>query len=267
MDRLGIIAREADRFAAVLADCDPDAQCPTCPEWTAQDLLWHLTDVHHFWSRVLGEDIRTDEAAEALDESPPERPADVRGILGMRENATLRLLEQLTNLSDDEPRWSWFPVDQTVGFTRRMQTYEATMHRVDAELTAGKEVSPIAPDVAKGAVDHCVDVMWEAIGAWLPDGFKDESLAVVELVASDTADRWLIDIGHFSGVGATSGKPFDYARARRATEGSQPTGTVTGTVEQLALWAWGRAPVDSVEITGSDEAVAATRRLIEQGIQ
>lgn len=56
--------------------------------------------------------------------------------------------------------------DQTVGFTRRMQTYEATMHRVDAELTAGLPVGPIAPDVAASAVDHAIDVMW----GWQQEG-------------------------------------------------------------------------------------------------
>jgi hypothetical protein len=45
-----------------------------------------------------------------------------------------------------------------------MQTYEATMHRVDAELTADLPTGPIAPDVAVGAVDHAVDVMW----GWRP---------------------------------------------------------------------------------------------------
>lgn len=267
MDRLEIIARESDRFAAVLADCPPDAPCPTCPDWTAQDLLWHLAGVHYFWSRILGDDLRTGEQVEALEGEETERPADLRGMLGMRENATLRLVDQLAHLGDDEPRWSWFPPEQTVGFTRRMQTYEATMHRVDAELTAGTPVSPITPDVAKGAVDHCVDVMWDAMGAWLPDSTRDQSTAIVELIASDTGDRWLLDLGRLSGVGATSGKEFDFARARRAQGDAEPAGTVTGTAEELALWAWGRAPIDSVSISGSDSAVAAVRGLIEQGIQ
>ena len=87
-------------------------------------------------------------------------------LLALREQATTALLDQLGRLDDAEPRWTWWPADQTVGFTRRMQTYEATMHRVDAELTAGLSIGTIAPDVAAGAVDHAVDVMW----GWLPDG-------------------------------------------------------------------------------------------------
>jgi hypothetical protein len=55
-------------------------------------------------------------------------------IIALREQATTALLEQLDRLDDAEPRWSWWPPEQTVGFTRRMQIHEATMHRVDAEL-------------------------------------------------------------------------------------------------------------------------------------
>lgn len=263
INRLEVIERESDRFAEVLASTDPAAPVPTCPGWTADDLLWHLTEVHLFWAQILRDGVMSDEEVERIEESKPTRPADTAGLLGLREHATLQLLSQLTELGDDESRWSWWPPEQTVGFTRRMQTYEATMHRVDAELTAGVERSRIAPEVAAGAVDHCVDVMW----GWEPDNATDERTGVIEFVASDTGDRWLVDIGRFHGTGAQSGKEFDLPRARRAEEGSTVTGTVTGSVEDLALWAWGRADVDSVPIEGSDATVAAVRRLIEQGIQ
>jgi hypothetical protein len=62
------------------------------------------------------------------------------------------------------------------------------MHRVDAELTAGLPTGPIAPDVAVGAVDHAVDVMW----GWQPEGSTYEARAVVEFVASDADKRWLV---------------------------------------------------------------------------
>lgn len=83
----------------------------------------------------------------------------------LRRQATADLISVLAELDDAQPRWSWWEPEQTVGFTRRMQTYEATMHRVDAERAAGLEPGPIAGDVAAGAVDHCVDVMW----GWLPE--------------------------------------------------------------------------------------------------
>lgn len=50
--------------------------------------------------------------------------------------ATDLLLGQLARRADDEPAWFWFAADRTVGAIRRMQTHEATVHRVDAELAA-----------------------------------------------------------------------------------------------------------------------------------
>ena len=72
-----------------------------------------------------------------------------------------------------------------------MQTYEATIHRVDAELTAAQPISVISPDVAAGAVDQAVDVMW----GWMPEGAAYEPRAVVEFIASDTDQRWLAEVG------------------------------------------------------------------------
>jgi uncharacterized protein (TIGR03083 family) len=250
MDRIVVIRAESQRFADVLATADPDVQCPTCPDWSVADLLWHLTSVHYFWAGVLARNARTEADLAAIEQSKPARPTDMADLLALREQATTALLEQLDRLDDNEPRWSWWPPDQTVGFTRRMQTFEATMHRVDAELTAGLPTGPIAPDVAAGAIDHAVDVMW----GWLPEGSTYEARAVVEFVASDVDQRWLVE------VGTASGSP----RAVRATVG-KPTATVTAPVVDLALWAWTRG--GTVEIAGDKASVAALDAVITNGMQ
>jgi hypothetical protein len=141
-----------------------------------------------------------------------------------------------------------------------MQTYEATMHRVDAELTAGLEVGPIAPEVAAGSVDHCVDVMW----GWLPGWATYEKQAVVELVATDTGHRWLVEIGHWTGTDPDDGEKSDFPRAIRAADG-RPTATVSAPVVDLALWAWTRG--GQVRIEGEPTATAAIDRLMTTGIQ
>src|SRR5690625_5600171 len=61
MNHEDVIAAESERFASVLATAHPRAQCPTCPEWNAADLLWHLTGVQHFWANVLSQDVRTED--------------------------------------------------------------------------------------------------------------------------------------------------------------------------------------------------------------
>lgn len=263
IDREAVIESEAARFGQVLASADPEARVPTCPDWDAAALLWHLTGVHRFWADVLAQDPQTEAEVGALEQGDTPPPGSVAEIAPLQRAATADLLSQLRTRQDDEARWSWWEADQTVGFTRRMQTYEITMHRIDAELTAGVEVTPIDPEVAAGAVDHCVDVMW----GWMPDWAEHEPLAIVALEAADTDDRWLVEVGHWTGTGPESGNAFDMPRAVRIASGV-PGATVTAPVEQLARWAWGRAPEPgAVRIEGDAGARAAVERLIETGIQ
>lgn len=264
MDRRAVIEAESRRLAEVLAVTPPTTRCPTCPEWNAADLLWHLTEVHLFWAGILRGDVRDADGMQAVEAAKPERPATVAGLLALRERATAALLEQLDRLADDEPRWSWWPADQTVGFTRRMQTYEATMHRIDAERTAAVPVGPISREVAAGAVDHCADVMW----GWLPDGAPYEPLALARLTATDTGDRWLIEVGHWTFTDPKSGEQYDEPRAIRATEEDAstrtlPTAAVQAPVVDLALWAWNRG--GSVDLSGEQSATAAVEALISRG--
>src|SRR5690606_15668192 len=95
-----------------------------------------------------------------------------------------------------------------------------------------------------------------------------EPLAVVELAATDAGARWLVEIGRWFGTGPESGNAFDMARAVRADDGAAAAASVSASAEQLARWAWGRAPEPgSVTIEGPDDARAAVDRLIAQGIQ
>jgi uncharacterized protein (TIGR03083 family) len=260
VDRDAVIRTEADRLAEVLAAADPEARCPTCPDWSAADLLWHLTEVHTFWAGILQSGARTDEDVAAVEQAKPERPGELADVLAMRKQATSDLLAALVRLDDDEPRWSWWGPDQTVGFTRRMQTYEATFHRVDAELTAGLPVGRIAADVAAGAVDHCVDVMW----GWMPDWATYRPLATAVFTATDTGQSWNVEIGRWQGVGPESGNSFDEPRAVRCTAAAAEV-TVLASAEQLALWAWTRG--GRVRTDGTQAGLAALDTLIANGIQ
>ncbi|RDH74053.1 maleylpyruvate isomerase family mycothiol-dependent enzyme [Mycolicibacterium moriokaense] len=254
MDRIGIIDSESRRLAEVLASADPTSRCPTCPDWSASDLLWHLTEVHYFWAEVLGRRVTSGADLAAVEVAKPDRPSALGDLLALREQVTAALLGELADRDDAEPCWSWWPPDQTVGFTRRMQTYEATMHRIDAELTAGVPVTPIGNDVAAGAVDHAVDVMW----AWMPDGATFAAESLLELVPSGGGAPWLVEVG--SWVAPTGERA---PRATRATAG-EPTAVVEAPVEELALWAWTRG--DAVEISGEPASVSAVNALIRQGM-
>lgn len=259
MDRQAIIRAESDRFATVLGDCEATAPVPCCPDWDARDLLWHLTEVHCFWTGILAAGATTVEEVKAIDEAGPKRPDTLEEMLSMRAGATDALIAQLRAHDDAERAWSWFDADQTVGFTRRMQTYEAAIHRADAELTAGLPVTPLADELAIGTVDHATEVMWFG---WAPDGATYEPLPVVELVALDVDRRWLVQMGHCTGTGE-DGEPYDFPRALPVGDGD-PVATVAAPVSDLALWAWTRGT--DVRMEGNEEGLAAIRAQVDFGI-
>lgn len=255
-----MIRSESKRLVDLLSPLDQSTIVVTCPGWTAADLLWHVADVHDFWARILSEDVRDDAGVAEIVAAKPERPTKTPDVLALRADATDRLLDALERLDDNEVRWSWWSADQTVGFTRRMQTFEATMHRIDAEITADVASNPMAPGVAAGAVDHAVDVMW----GWLPEWATYERSSLVEARATDTADHWLIEVGRWFGTGPESGNEFDEPRAVRVSTGD-PNIHVSATVEQLARWAWTRGGV--VEVDGDAAARRALDALIAAGMQ
>jgi uncharacterized protein (TIGR03083 family) len=258
IDRKRFIQGESDRFGVVLATTDPASRVPTCPEWNAVDLLKHLTQVHRFWAAVIGDRLTAEDVGE-LEKNRPALPDDPARLQDLRREATAAMLSALTGRDSSEPAWSWFPPDQTVGFTWRMQTHEATMHRVDAELTAGLPIGPIDPEVAVDGIDHVVDVMW----AWAPGEAERRVTATFELQATDARRSWLVNSFRWSGQ--AWGQTFtDQIGCERADTG-EPEATITGTAEDLDLLLWTRADRNVVRL-GKEQALSELQAILDDGI-
>ncbi|NCD20543.1 MAG: hypothetical protein EOL89_11320, partial [Actinobacteria bacterium] len=114
MDNLTLINTETDRFIAALRQVDTAAAVPTCAEWTAGDLLWHLTEVHAFWAEILRCGARTDEEFETIVARNPQRLSDREETIALLIDETAALVAELVAREDADPAWSWFPPDQTV---------------------------------------------------------------------------------------------------------------------------------------------------------
>ena len=276
IDSLTTIQQEADRLATVLAATDPAQRVPTCPDWTAADLLWHLTEVHEFWAAILASRATAEEEVMAIEEAKAPRPAEQDVLSARREAATASLLAQLTARSDEESAWFWFSQEQTVGVTRRMQTHEATIHRVDAELTAGRPVTSISPEVAAAGLDHVLRVMWPAGHEWIPDWASTTPVAAIEIRPDGGAPQ-LLGISRWSGTRPRDGQEFDAPVGRLLEEPADaeglPRATVSGSAISMNLWAWGRAQAldhladgpDAVKIHGDPEAIRQLEALIAEG--
>ena len=133
LDFLDHLELESARFAEAIDSAPPEAPVPSCPDWNADDLLWHLGEVQWFWGTIVRE---TADRAEQAEELKPPRPGDRAGLPAFYERASRELADVLAAAPPDTPAWTWSE-DQTVGFIRRRQAHEALIHRVDAELTAG----------------------------------------------------------------------------------------------------------------------------------
>lgn len=259
IDRERCIRSESDRFSAVVGETDPEARVPTCPDWNVRDLLQHLTNVHGFWAAVIGD--RLDEAAiEEFERNRPALPDDPAQLQRLRGEATDALLRALMARDPAEPAWSWFPPDQTVGFTWRMQTHEAVMHRVDAELAAGLPISPIAPEIAADGIDHVVDVMW----AWAPAGAVRTVTGTVRIEANDVGRSWLVNTIRWSGT--AWGQTFTDQPACERVDAGEPDATISGTAAHLDLLVWTRADRDVVR-TGAPAVLREFQAVLDAGIQ
>lgn len=259
IDRRRHIQDESDRFGIVLATTDPANRVPTCPDWTAVDLLKHLTGVHQFWATVIGNRLTASEIAE-FEKRRPALPDDPVQLQQLRQEATVALLTALTSRDPTEEAWSWFPPDQTVAFTWRMQTHEATMHRVDAELAAGLPIGPISPEVAADGIDHAVNVMW----AWAPAQAERRVTGTIELKATDTGQRWLVKTIRWSGQ--AWGQTFNNQIGCQGADGGEAQATVAGSAENLDLLVWTRAD-RSIVRTGEQHALTEFEAMLDGGIQ
>ncbi len=260
-NHLSVIETESQRFLDAVLAAAPEAKVPTCPDWTAADLLWHLTEVHAYWAEILRSGAITEDESEAVEAAKPERPAGLGATAALFTEQTGLLLAELDRRKDEEPAWFWLETAQTVGSTRRMQAHEATMHRLDAEFAAGWAPSPIAADLAAEGIEHAVNVMWAWWGT-LPGFVFTAREGSVELLAEDLGRRWLLQPGRWTGVGQ-SGTSYDEPGVVIVDDGT-PTAQVQGSAEALYRWLWGRG--DAPAFTGDEGALAALREARDQGM-
>ena len=133
LDFLDHLELESARFAEAINGARPEAPVPSCPDWNADDLLWHLAEVQWFWGTVVRERASRDQA----EKHKPPRPGDRAGLAAFFDRVSSELADVLAATPPDTHAWTWSE-DQTVGFIRRRQAHEALIHRVNAELTAGQ---------------------------------------------------------------------------------------------------------------------------------
>lgn len=263
LDYLRYLGDESARFAAVLNGTAPEARVPTCPDWNADDLLWHLGEVQWFWGRVVADGILTTEQA---DQIRAERPPTRAGLTVFFEESSRRLGEALAGADPAAAAWTWAD-DKSVGFIRRRQAHEALIHRLDAELAAGDRTAMDGVLSADG-VDEALRIMY---GGDLPDwGHFEPTGPAVEVRAIDTGDSWHVALGQFTGSDPEDAGEYDQAGIQVvATEpGDSPAATayIAGNAADLDCWLWKRPGLGSLDRSGDAGAIGSLESIIERGI-
>jgi uncharacterized protein (TIGR03083 family) len=263
LDYLTHLRRESARFVEALRATPSDARVPTCPDWDADDLLWHLAEVQWFWGEVVRQKITDGKEADALDAG--ERPAGRAGLESFYASASSGLAQVLTDNAPDTTVWTW-STEQSVGFIRRRQAHEALVHRLDAELTAGDR-TPLDPALSADGVDEVLRVMYGGCPPWGTITADGDGPAM-RLRATDTGDSWLVTPARFTGTDP-DGKSYDEADIHVATEdpGTDAAATVSGTAEDLNCWLWHRPARTEPERTGDLAVVTRFEEHVSRGVQ
>ncbi|PZG17300.1 maleylpyruvate isomerase family mycothiol-dependent enzyme [Nonomuraea aridisoli] len=239
-----------DRDAARLREAavrDVGAAVPSCPGWTAADLLLHVGEVYLHKVEAMRRGAWPDPWPLA-----PE-PADPAGYF---DRALSELRAELTSRKPADPALTWYDADQTVGFWARRMALETVVHRVDAELAAGEPLAPIPGDLALDGIDEILVAFLAYAAARWPEEFGD-GLAAAEgsTVSIHAGDHsWLVRPSA-KGVEVTAG----------AT--TEADASVSGSPHDVLLWLWGRQGGATPSFSGAAEPVERLRALLKDATQ
>jgi uncharacterized protein (TIGR03083 family) len=257
LDYLGFIGSESARFAAALADADPGTPVPSCPEWTAADLLWHLAEVQLFWGAIVRDRLADPEVAEA---GKPERPDDYAALHALFADASGGLVDALEHTPSDTQIWTWVTEQNTVAFVHRRQAHEALVHRFDAELTAGLAAGAVDAGLATDGVLEVLQWMYR-IPTWAAERVHGPC---GRIEATDTATQWLVQVGSWSGQSPNTGNDYAGEKYLVIADSGDPAFTLTGTARDLDAWLWNRPAVGAVDLSGDADEF---RAVLREGIQ
>jgi uncharacterized protein (TIGR03083 family) len=253
MDASRLMVCLADEYALLRAavSAAPDvAPVPSCPGWTAADLVAHVTEVYLHKAETM-----------LRGEWPTPWPPDLSGEepLAALDRSYAELVTEFAARAPDEYALTWYEPDQSVGFWIRRMAQETVIHRVDAELAAGLPVTPAAADLALDGVDEGLKVMLAYDFARYPEDFAeaardDPKGAAIAVVGGERA--WLV-----------RPSPTEVAvedeTADRAVE--QAETVVSGSPDELLRWVWGRG--GEVSVTGDPGHAAYLRKLVSLATQ
>ncbi|HEY5011698.1 MAG TPA: maleylpyruvate isomerase family mycothiol-dependent enzyme [Acidimicrobiia bacterium] len=237
-DYIAAVQADSDRIVAALA-ANREGAIPWSDTWTVQDCARHVGGLHHVMAHVIeGRPTANFSLFKTLEQPAASDPALGPWIAG----GTAAVVGQLKRTAPDEPCWSWWPEDQTVGFWARRVSLETLVHRWDVECGAGVDIAPADPRLAADAIDEFLDIFVGLQRVLHTSPGAGES---VHVHCTDTDGEWFVEFP----------APGERVLRREHAKGDV---AFRGSAEGLLLYLWGRLPADAagVDIVGDPAVVA-----------
>ncbi|MFC7273139.1 maleylpyruvate isomerase family mycothiol-dependent enzyme [Paractinoplanes rhizophilus] len=220
--------RSAALRSAAAAASSLQARVPGCPDWSLDDLVYHLGTVQRFWA-VTTRLADTSGPPGADQRAFPDPGGD---LLGWSAESTALLLDALRAAGPESPAWTWWAASgapMTAAAVARHQVQEAAVHAYDAQETAGKP-DPLPAAVAVDGVAEFLSVGMSSLGPW------PHRPARVAFTATE-GPAWLVDL-------SPAGVELEPAAS------GDPVTTVHGTASDLVLALYKRIPADALRVDG-----------------
>lgn len=234
-----LLRTEGDLLAST-AMRDVTAPVPACPGWDVREAVRHTGSVyrHKVACITLGREPKEREWSTG---PPRERDA----VRWFRESLGM-LLMALSSRHPQDPAYTWWPAEQTVGFWARRMALETVVHRADVETAFGP-ISVIAPDLAVDGIDEVLQIFLTR--AVTPEGTEvpkpDEPQGSIAVRAGGGA--WTVRL----------------RTDRVMVEGDTPYTTdasLGGDAGEVLMYLWGRGPVEPLDCDGDVALVHSLRR-------
>jgi uncharacterized protein (TIGR03083 family) len=228
------IERESAAFAVAAAAVDSDARVPSCPDWTADDLLRHVGIVQR-WATGQVAERRT----ERVWTDDVDAPTDRDPLLGWVREGSAGLVAVLRATPPDTAMWT-FPGMGEARFWSRRQAHEIALHRVDMQLARPGDdpPDPIESELACDGIDEFLEGV-------VPYRLRDRMVGDGETFhfhRTDGDGEWLVRL-------TPEGPAVERAHAKGDV-------AVRSGASDLLLVLRNRAGLDTVEVFG-DEALLA----------
>jgi uncharacterized protein (TIGR03083 family) len=255
-EHIAALQRDGDLLAAAAEQAGLTAAVPSCPSWQVRDLLRHIGYVHRWAAGYVVEQRR---------ERMPDRPGEPELLAGGPPDAGLldwyraghaALVTALTEADPDLNCYYFLDARSPRAFWARRQAHETSIHRVDAQLAARGQRTPVETEFGADGVDELIMGFFGRDAEQLTDAQQAGGARTLQVVATaggfggpspqastDKRGEWHVEL-------TRDGKLAFAVRRGRAPADC----TLTGPAGGLYLLLWNRADPKAARVTVSGDA-------------